>query len=82
LRTSLRYIAIPSTVDVIGEVCFRMGAALEGIWFEVGLKRVGIEKGAFRGTSLRHIVIPRNVRVLRERCFGCYVCGRTRSRTS
>jgi hypothetical protein len=62
-------IEIPSSVEFIGENCFRGCESLCEITFESGSKLQRIEEEAFRLNNLKMIEIPSSVEFIGEFCF-------------
>ena len=72
-RHSLRSVAIPDSVEVVGEYAFSDCYELEDLQFEAGIKK--IEKGAFQWCdSLELVFIPGSVEVVGEGAFDESVC--------
>jgi hypothetical protein len=68
-RTSLKLIRIPSSVEVLGPLCFGLCQDLEEVFFAADSLLRNIEEGCFLGCSLRSICIPSSVELLDKSCF-------------
>jgi hypothetical protein len=63
--TSLEYIKLPSSVEIIGDTCFKDCVSLSSVVLESGLKRVG--SSVFCGCkNLKEIKIPSSVESLSD----------------
>jgi hypothetical protein len=73
--SKLRTIAIPSSVEIIGDSCFAAccyGDCLCEVTFEPGSKLREIKMGAFERTAIKRIEIPSSVEIIGDGCFhGC-----------
>ena len=68
-RHSLKSVAIPDSVEVVGERAFFWCEGLNELRLGRGIKK--IEKGAFWGcSSLKSVVIPGSVEVVGDGAFG------------
>jgi hypothetical protein len=65
----LRGIAIPASVEVLGEGAFYWCKFLSSVIFESGSRLLRIWRRAFRRTDLMEIIIPASVGFLGEGCF-------------
>ena len=67
-RHSLKSVAIPDSVEVVGEEAFEKCSGLEELHLGAGIKK--IEKGAFRDcSSLRKVVLPSTLEALARDAF-------------
>jgi hypothetical protein len=69
LRSSLRSILIPRTVEILCSGCFSSCKSLTSVTFESNSRLSGIESETFSLSSLQSIVIPRGVRFLDGSAF-------------
>jgi hypothetical protein len=69
-NSSLESICIPSSVETIGESCFRCCRYLANVTFEPKAKLADIGKSAFTGcSSLRSICLPAQIKTIAKSCF-------------
>ena len=67
-RHSLKSVAIPDSVEVVGEAAFAECGRLQELHLGAGIKK--IEKGAFRDcSSLRRVVLPSTLEALARDAF-------------
>jgi hypothetical protein len=69
MRSGLRSIEIPSSVEVIGEMCFRDCDSLIDVKFEAGSLLGEIRQYAFQYCGFNVIKIPKNVKVIMSHSF-------------
>jgi hypothetical protein len=60
----LRSVTIPSSVEIIGKLCFHMCQSLCEVKFESGSKLREIRHSAFNETSVREVGVPLGCAVL------------------
>jgi hypothetical protein len=70
-ESGLKTLAIPSTVESIGDDCFLFCESLSEVTFEKEPRVERIGRSAFRHSSLKSMTIPASVKEIGSECFDC-----------